>query len=218
LSLAVRRVSIVAFARVQHNPKLLGAAFLRALGLLACVAIPAGAALSALAQPLLHAIYGTKWDASAPALRFLAFFGIARVLLDLGYDALVAAGHGRRVLILQAAWLALLIPALVIGGHVDGIRGVAAAHVGLAVGVIIPIFIVSLRQVRVTWHRIRAVVGRAILAGAAITALVAATQEIDQGPWPQLAVGSLGALAAFAVVVAPGKWLRKQISAARAIA
>lgn len=144
LSIPVARVSVPAFARLQDDPARLRRAFARSLGLLMAAAVPICVLLAVLALPAIRVVYGAKWAGAAPALAFLAVLGLARVILQLCFDLLIAAGHGRRTLGLQALWLAVLTPALAVGAHLGGIAGVGIAHMLVAVGVMVPAFLAAL--------------------------------------------------------------------------
>jgi PST family polysaccharide transporter len=144
LSIPVARVSVPAFARLQDDPLRLRRAFAGSLGLLMAAAVPICVLLSVLALPTIRVVYGTKWSGAASALAFLAVLGLARVVLQLCFDLLIAVGHGRRTMALQALWLAVLVPALAVGAHLGGIAGVGVAHMLVAVGVMVPAFLAAL--------------------------------------------------------------------------
>ena len=59
--------------------------------------------LFALGSPLVRFVYGERWGAASGPLRWLAVLGAMRVVAELGYDYLVAAGHPRATVILQAS-------------------------------------------------------------------------------------------------------------------
>ena len=80
-------------------------------------------------------VYGEQWVPAAAALLFLAGLSAARVALDFSYDYLVSVGRTRAVMWLQALWVAALIPALVVGANLGGIRGAAVAHLIVAVAI-----------------------------------------------------------------------------------
>jgi O-antigen/teichoic acid export membrane protein len=144
LSIPVARVSVPAFARLQDEPLRLRRAFARSLGLLMAAAVPICVLLAVLALPAIRVVYGTKWSGAASALTFLAVLGLARVVLQLCFDLLIAVGYGRRTLGLQALWLVVLVPALAFGAHVGGIAGIGVAHMLVAVGVMVPAFLAAL--------------------------------------------------------------------------
>src|SRR5215475_11551176 len=129
-STSVRRVSLAAFSRLQDHPA----------ALLAAATLPVCALLGLLATPLVSVVYGQRWAPAAQALQFLAVLGLIRVVVELLYDFLVAAGRSRQTMLLQGLWLALLVPALVVGAHLDALRGAALAQAAVAAGVVLPLY------------------------------------------------------------------------------
>lgn len=166
---AVRRVALAGFSRLEADPERQRQALARAAGLLAAATLPVCALLGVLALPLVRVVYGGRWAASAAALGFLALLGASRVLLELGYDFLVARGRSAATLRLQAAWTLLLVPALLLGARAGGIRGVAVAHAVVALAVVVPLYLAALARAGVT---VRAVARQ--VAWPAAAALVAA--------------------------------------------
>src|SRR5262249_28796970 len=55
-------------------------------------------------------------------------------------------GRTTALFLLQGLWIALLIPALIIGAHANGIVGVALGHVIVATGFMFPIFTIVVAQ------------------------------------------------------------------------
>jgi PST family polysaccharide transporter len=204
LSNTIRRVSIAGFGRIAQRGEDVPATFLRGLELLALVAVPACVALATLSRPLVDLVYGDRWRPAAAALEMLAVLGAVRVVLDLCYDLLAAVGRARALLVLQAVWLAGLVPALVIGARAGGIRGVGAAHAVVAAGLVAPCYIAALRRAGVRPADVvrrlaRPFAGGVVAAAAVVAARGAVTPELGQ-----IAVGSLVLVAAYGAVVVPG--------------
>jgi PST family polysaccharide transporter len=140
IATAVRRVTVAAFARVLHRPEALDSGFRQAITLTVAAAVPVCALLAALAPEVIRIVYGSEWAPAASALRWLAVLGLARVMLDISWDLLVAANRSRAVLFLNGVWLALLIPVLTAGAHLDSIQGVGIGHVLVAVVFMMPLY------------------------------------------------------------------------------
>ena len=85
---------------------------------------------------------------AAAVLAALGVFGALRVVFDLFSGYLMARGAARSTLAVQSLWLLALIPAVIIGVRLDGLRGAGWAHVVIAVFVIFPAYLVALRRVR----------------------------------------------------------------------
>ena len=131
--------------RSARTPSCSRSRFGRALGLLALVTVPACVLLAALAEPLVRVVYGERWAPAATALALLVLLGAVRVALELGYDFLASAGRSRAMPRGPRGWLVALVPLLALGAHLDGIRGVAAAHVIVAVLIITPAYLVTFK-------------------------------------------------------------------------
>jgi O-antigen/teichoic acid export membrane protein len=202
-STVVRRVSLAAFSRLATDEAARRDAVGRSLALLAAATLPVATLLGMLAQPLITTLYGSKWAPAAAALGFLAIVGAARVLNELAYDFLVACGHSRVTLYLQALWVAGLLPALIVGTHVDGIRGAAAGHAIVSAGLMLPAFGYAVTRAGVP----ASVLVRALLrplAGTALMVLAVAVIRAGTVPgWWQLWVGGAVGMIVYVPVVLP---------------
>jgi O-antigen/teichoic acid export membrane protein len=154
ISQAVQRVSFAGFSRVADSRQRLAEAFTRSMGLIMALTVPACVFLITLAGPLIHAIYGERWVAAAPALSLLSVLGLLRVAYGLIYDFMAAAGRRNTLLAVQALWLAALIPVLLIGARVGGITGVSAGHVLVATVLVGPTFLWALSRAGISLRSI----------------------------------------------------------------
>ena len=121
-------------------------AFLTALGGVLLLAVPMSTGLAVFAPQIIGTLYGSTWLPAAEALRPLAVLAVGRVVVELTYDFLVAADRNRANLVIQATWLAALVPALIWGAHVDGIRGVGLAHAVVVCTVVSAVVVFELRK------------------------------------------------------------------------
>ena len=144
ISASVRKVSIPAFSQVDLDDEQRRRIFLQSLRAIITAAALIGLLVSALSSPIVRIMYGTKWESSIAPLRWLAVLGVIRVTLDFCYDYLIAHGASRAVLLSQAVWLAVLIPAIRIGAQVGGLTGVGIAHVTVGICIAIPAFFLAL--------------------------------------------------------------------------
>src|ERR1700694_1060337 len=142
-SVAIQQVSIAGFAKLQDDRAKLHSGFIRSMTLLAVLTVPICVLMSALGHSLVEVVYGAKWTAAAGALQFLALLALIRVGQNLAFDALIAVGKARATVWLQCGWLVILIPTLLAGAHIDGIRGVAIGQILVGVSVVIPLYLVS---------------------------------------------------------------------------
>lgn len=153
----VRSVAPALFSRLQNDGRAMRSGFVSIAALLGCVTLPVCFVISGSAGPLIGFIYGAKWAPAVHALMWLALLGAVRVFFELSYDYFVVLARPRVVVIVQLAWLVCMIPALIVGAKLAGIRGVALAGVAVAAGVVLPWYLIELSRVGV---RFRALAGR----------------------------------------------------------
>jgi PST family polysaccharide transporter len=202
-SVAMARVSVASFGRVQHDPAAVRAQFTRYLGGLMALTIPVAVLLCVLALPLVRVVYGSEWDAAAIALHFLVVVGVARVALQLANDLLVGVGNGSATFRLQGLWFAVALPALAVGAHVDGIRGVGIAHMVVALLVVTPAFLVVLRRFGVTPADAAGAIARPALGGLLAAGGAGLALFAFSSAFVQLAVGGTIGVVVYALVVIP---------------
>ncbi|MFI5496965.1 lipopolysaccharide biosynthesis protein [Actinoplanes sp. NPDC051859] len=203
LSVAVARVSVPAFARLQHDPGELRAAFCRSLTLILAPTTLAAALLAVFALPATRFVYGPGWAAAAGALTFLAVLGAVRVAMQLAADVLTAAGKARLTLFIQGGWILALVPALTVGALQGGLRGAAIAHVVVALGVAVPLYLAALGTLAIRPRDVLRAARRPLAAGAAAVAVALVVLRLVDGDLVTLLAGSLAGAAAFGAVAWP---------------
>jgi O-antigen/teichoic acid export membrane protein len=207
LSVVTRRVSLPAFAKLQHDPQALNSAFVRSVAILTAVSVPICVLIAALSTPLVSFVYGDRWLPAASPLRYLAIFAVIRIVVGLSYDAIVATGRARASLWLQAAWLVVLIPAIIAGTHLAGITGTAIAQLVVGVAFVAPIYLWVLRRVGISLGSL----GRHLfwpgVAGAVAGVAAAFSTHAVDGNLKKLAVGGSLGLLAYGLCVLPVKGL-----------
>ena len=142
----VANVAPAVFARLQRDRLVLRGAFLAVAGLLAAIAFPVCLLISGSARPLVGFVYGARWLPASRPLICLAIVGAMQVFFLVTYDYLGVLGRSRFLLLVQLTWLAMLIPALVVGVRMDGIFGAGLAEVGVAVLGVLPLYCGGLRR------------------------------------------------------------------------
>jgi O-antigen/teichoic acid export membrane protein len=200
---AARRVSLAGFSRLVGDPAALQRSLARGLALLMAATMPVCVLLAGYAEPMLTVVYGAKWAPAAVALQVLALLGLVRVVMFVGYDLLVALGGSRRLVGLQALWLVALVPALVLGTRLDGIRGTATAHVLVSGLLVLPAFWLVLRRYELRLAATVSGCGRPVLGALLVAGSVPLVRAALADPVAQLLVGGLVALALYAPVVLP---------------
>lgn len=212
LSQALRAVALPAFARIQGTDPGTRTRVLGIAGALALAAsMPLGALLGALAQPVVLAVYGEKWGAAAGPLAALAAFGAVRPVFDLLATYLTARARTRAVFGVQVLWAACLFPALLIGIHMWGPTGAGAAHLAVALFVVLPVYLLVLRREGIEVVAVVARAGRPALVAALAGAIAASALLLPGSPW--LAVLGGGGVAGFFYIGAMARWLRRTVGA-----
>ena len=132
----IRAVAPAAFARIQHDARLMDRNFRSAFRLVLVLALPACAFLAGAAEPVVTLVYREIWAPAAPALQWLACQAAVRIAFELSYDFLAVKRRSVALMTIQVCWLAALVPALVVGSR-HGIVGVAAAQCAVAILVLL---------------------------------------------------------------------------------
>ncbi|MFD8410237.1 oligosaccharide flippase family protein [Streptomyces sp. NPDC059650] len=203
ISEAARRVSFAGFSRLADTPGALASGFGRALGVVMTGTVPLCVLLAALAAPVVELVYGERWLPAAAALPWLMALGLVRIACELAYDCLVAVGRRRSLIGVQALWLVVLLPALVIGARSDGIVGVAQGHVLVAGAVVVPVFLVTLHRAGIRLASVARACAWPFLGGAVMAAVVLGLERLlGDGVPALLATGVAGTLG-YALCVLP---------------
>ena len=155
------------FARMRDEPERMREALLRALRMLALVALPVAVGLAVVADPLVRLLFSAKWIAAAPVVAVIALYtGVRALTLNLGA---VYKAQGRPEILLRLSLLQLL-PTLAVlawaareGGSVIAVAG---AQLGLALAFRMP----ALRGGRSVARDLGVAVGGRSGAGAALCA------------------------------------------------
>ncbi|WP_052436190.1 oligosaccharide flippase family protein [Georgenia sp. SUBG003] len=203
----VRSVAMPAFAQVGGGTR--DRTLAVAMAPTWALAVPCAGLLAVLAAPLVVVVYGPVWQPAAALLVPLAAFGGIRVGFDLLATYLLARGASVSVLVIQVGWFAALVVAMYLGATRWGAAGAATAHVVVAVVLVLPAYLWTLRRVgadlgalgRSVWQPVAA----AVPAGGAAF-LVA--RAVD-GPLPALLLG--GTVGGVLYLVMILRWLRRRI-------
>ncbi|GAA3579280.1 lipopolysaccharide biosynthesis protein [Microlunatus spumicola] len=165
-SLPMRAVGPAIFARLRGDAAATRAEFSRLLALLASASLPVCALLAGASDPIIRLVYGDVWHPAALALQLLGLGAAARIFSELAYDYLVINGRSRSLLAVQGVWLAVLVPALLLGSQA-GLRGVAGAQLSV-MAVVLPIYVALLRRNGLEVRDILAPVAVPLAVGAAV--------------------------------------------------
>jgi O-antigen/teichoic acid export membrane protein len=199
----IGHVSVAGFAKLQHSKEDLHRAFQHSLQGLVAITVPIGAALVGLSLPLIRLVYGAKWSGSANPLRFLAIVGVIRVAALLFSDLLIAEGRGRMVFGLQAVWLALLTPSLVLGAEASSIGGVGLAHLSVVVIVVIPLNLLVMNRRGIPVWTTLAMLRRPVVGGFVMAAVCAGATQMPAPDLARLGLGGLSGMLVYLGITRP---------------
>lgn len=212
LGQAVRVVALPGFSQ-HESATARGAALVRTIIPLWPAALLIGVLIATGARPGLHILYGQAWTTAATPLLGLAMFGALRIIFDLFATFLIAAGHTREVLIVQIAWLVVMIPAMYLGVHLFGLAGAGAAHLAVALAIPLTLYLYFLRKVAV--GTIRMLRGSVFPTVAIIPLAIGSWFVCSQVSSPWLAVAAAAVLAVLVYVLPISRWWRRSIRALR---
>lgn len=187
-------VVVPAVSRVRDDPVQLPVYLVRSVRLVAIVALPVCAGSIAVSHTLVVAVFGQRWAAAGPVLQVLAVYGAVFAFSLLAVNVLVSLGATRSLLLVQVAWVVVLVPLLVVGIQVDGLRGAALAHVVAITTVGVPLYLGALR--RSCAFDVSAAARsllRPAVASAAAGGLAWALDRVVQSPWGSLGLAAAGA-------------------------
>ena len=211
----MRSVAPAAFARLQHDHHRMNQTFGDILKLLSAVALPCCLALAGASSAIIAFVYGSAWEPAAQVLSFLGIMAAARILCELAYDFLVIKGESRWILFLQLGWLAILVPALIVGAHLGGLQGVAISQAAVAMLVVVPAYCLLLRRVGIELRRLARQVWLAALGGLLVVATALLASKELASPFLACLVAGLVCLAVIAGLLAMNKQLLGRVRALR---
>jgi PST family polysaccharide transporter len=195
---AINQVANPAFAEYRRQQRGLGMLMSRSLVWLLEAALPCAALLIALADPLVRLLYGDRYAPAVVVVQIISALGIARLVVNLGRDGMVAEGMGRQYAAVQVLWFVLVGILVWFGAEADGLTGAAWGHLGAAAVVTALMLGVLHRRMGVHASFLRGALRPAIgagICGGAAWLLSEALQAAGLPPIVQfLAGGAIGAI------------------------
>lgn len=192
ISLPLASVFAPAYARMQHDPRRLMAAWLRSKRLISTLLSPAFVVAIVVAPDLIHVVFGQKWHAAVVPIQLLSLAGLAQSLVGLNASILTALKRADTLLRVGAIVSFVTIAGFV-AGLPFGIVGVAGFYAA-ARWLLVPVD---------TWMTVRAInfkFWRALQAGAEILPLAASAGLCGYGAQLLLDHGHVPALARLVLV------------------
>jgi O-antigen/teichoic acid export membrane protein len=150
IAIPIAEVLFSAFSRLRNEPERMAALWLDSIGYLAAVLLPVLLGLMVVAPDLVPAVFGSRWEVSVGIVQILSVYVLIRGLQSWGSVYMDAVGRPEVTFWTQLASLGLTPVAVVVGVQ-WGIEGVAACYVAAQmIAVEIPMFVIVLRQMRVS--------------------------------------------------------------------
>ena len=75
----ISRALYAGFASARRTGDGVASAYIRAIALLVLLTLPASAGVALVARPMMHLVFGARWDAAVPLVQLFAFIGMFRV-------------------------------------------------------------------------------------------------------------------------------------------
>jgi len=140
----INRALVQGFARMSDLSEV-RRAYAQALGLLALFALPAAAAIFALAPFIVPVVLGQQWLDTVPLMQLLAFNGVLLMFQSSMRSVLIGRGQPDRVSKADAAYLVVLLIAMACLVVPLGVAGAAVAVLVTSV-VATPVYLVQLQR------------------------------------------------------------------------
>lgn len=208
---SVRYVSVAGFSRLaEQDTDVLSWGVQRSAPLLVTGILPLAMLMAILAPSLVVFLYGGQWAPAAPVLRFLVVLTIVRLLTAFATDILVSAGATRATFWLNLGWVIALVPSLIIGTRLGGIRGTAIAHSLVALVIAAPLALWMLHRARVRLAAIGPALVRPLLAvGLATVVCLAIAVVAPHSPFVQLVTAGTAGVVVYSAAALPLATLRR---------
>lgn len=210
MSVAGQSVRVIALPAFSRLPGALerGRAMIKVSGPIWAISALVSLGLMFLAPQLVSVAYGDKWAGAVLAVVPLAAFGAFRVIFDLSATYLIACGMTGRVLLVQLVWLITLIPAMIVGVEAYGLAGAGWAHVAVALLVVLPAYLATMRKAEVSpWRFVGAWLVPTVAALPLAGALWLITVSIEFN-WAALGAGAAAGVVFYVLPLARW-WLAK---------
>lgn len=141
----INRALLPGFAKMAGDRSAIRVAFSNAIGMLALIAIPAGAGIFAVSHYLVPVVLGTKWVAGVPVMEVLSLNSAILVFHGTIVTALVANGRPFAATRTNFLFVVVMLAGMVTLPHKFGPLGAALA-VMLACLVSTPVYLLQLRK------------------------------------------------------------------------
>ena len=197
VSTLLMRTATPLFANVKDDHSLVRRYYLILTEILTLIVMPLMTGLAIVSPLAIPVVFGAKWTAAIPPVRWLALFMIVRTLGTLTEQVLISQKMTRFTMRMSIFNFIVMPVAFVAGAMWGGTGGVAAAWLALAPFTIIPLLIILLRTIRLPYRDFVAALVPSVVGSAAMcVAVLAVRQWLLPASWPaksllvaQVAVG-----------------------------
>lgn len=133
LVMPVNRALFPGYSRMAGDSERLVSGFVRAIGLVSLLAIPASVGLTVVADDAVPLLLGASWLGTVPVIEILAIAGISTALQINCWSVFMATQRFRYLAYLNLLHLAVMIPAMLVFVPPRGAEGAALAHLAACI-------------------------------------------------------------------------------------
>jgi O-antigen/teichoic acid export membrane protein len=177
-AMPIRTVAPALFSRLQRDRSAMRTGFLASVGLMESITLPVCLLISGAAVPLVHFVYGARWEPAAQALVWLGALAALRIMSEFIYDFFVVLARSRVVFTVQLVWLIVLVPALIAGTWLYGIAGAGMAEVVVALCLVLPWYMSELSRVGIQRRALLAELWLPLVAAAVVAVAAYAIAQV----------------------------------------
>lgn len=172
LVMPINRAAFPGYAKIAHDPERLRSGFLKMLGAIALLVLPAGVGVALTSELIVRVFLGDKWLPSVPAMQVLSMFGAMYGLQSNANAAYLALGRARLQTAMMAVFIVVLVPALLLLTPRYAQTGAAVACF-LAAAVAVPLNLLNVcRCLGIPFRNLLQVLWRPVLSSLAMAAAV----------------------------------------------
>lgn len=172
LVMPVNRALFPGYSKVAQDVERLGSAFVRAIGLVSLLAMPASVGLAVVADDAVPLLLGTAWLDTIPVIQILAVAGVSTALQINCWSVFMATQRFRLLVYLNLFHLAVLVPAMFIFVPPRGAVGAALAHLVACIASL-PVGFAMVRSIGgISYRALAGALWRPALAAAAMFVVV----------------------------------------------
>ncbi len=182
----INRAIFPAYVKMSEQKSELREGYLRVIGVIAALTIPAALGIAATAEVFVPLVFGEKWLQAILLIQVLTCFGVMQALQNNVSSVYYALGKPRITTVFASLYNAIMVPALIFGALRWGSLGASCALV-LAMAVVAPFNLATVfRLLELPARAFLSIVWRPLFAGLAMAGLVLALKATLQSMLPQL--------------------------------